>query len=375
MESLKSIRHHIHEFPELSGNEINTSNFLKSKIEDFQPNHLIEQIGSYSFIAVWDTGIPGPNTLLRADMDALPIKEANKNLSYLSANEGVSHKCGHDGHSTILIGVASRIGSLRLSGKIYLLFQSAEETGEGATEVVKSEKFNALNIDYAFALHNIPGKPLGCIMCKDEVFCPASTGIKIILKGSSSHASEPEKGRTPTPVVKGILSFIEKINKENSPDSFCTLTHIELGEKTFGIQPGDAEIFCTIRSFTPVGYSPFLEKFKSELEALCKKHSIELQLSLLESFGATVNTKEGYDLIRTTAQENNFDFEKMDRTNPWSEDFGIILDSVKSGAMFGLGSGVNTPNLHDPNYDFPDELLPIGVSFFCELLKRSNKKP
>ena len=152
------IRQKLHENAELSGNEIVTAELIYRWLSKLGCSEIIENIGGKSLIAVFDSGKPGKNVILRAELDALPIQEVNK-LSYKSVNDGVSHKCGHDGHMVILLAVAEWLNANlnRLNGKVYLLFQAAEETAAGARAVLADSRFRALEPDYIFALHNLPG--------------------------------------------------------------------------------------------------------------------------------------------------------------------------------------------------------------------------
>ena len=176
---LQKIRHHLHQCPEIAGQEKETSRFIIDYLQGTKPDQLLTSLGGYGVAAVYDSKKPGPCIVLRAELDALPIQEHNT-LPYKSQTSQVSHACGHDGHMTILLGVAQQLSELasKITGKVVLLFQPAEETAQGAKEVVEDTHFTALEPTMVYALHNLPGYPLGEVIIKDDVYAMASIGVK-----------------------------------------------------------------------------------------------------------------------------------------------------------------------------------------------------
>ncbi len=189
MESqLIQLRRWLHAYPELSGFETKTAAHLIAYIEKLQPDKIVSNIGGNGFLVLFDSGKPGQSILFRSELDALPIQEVNK-FAYRSVTDGISHKCGHDGHATILCGLAEKLAMRRsLSGKVYLLFQPAEETGEGAKLVSDDAKFD-IQPDYVFAFHNIPGYKKGTIVLKEGLFSAAVSSIIIKLIGQNGTCS------------------------------------------------------------------------------------------------------------------------------------------------------------------------------------------
>src|SRR5690606_11249383 len=187
-ETLKKItlfRHELHQYPELSGNEKNTAKRIKSFFGPLKPDRTLSKIGGEGVAFVFEGKEKGPTTLIRCELDALPIAE-NTATQYQSEIPGLSHACGHDGHMAIVCGVGENLANNRPSkGKVILLFQPAEETGKGAVQVLKSKAFNDIELDYAFALHNLPGYIRNEIILRKGSFSAASIGMEIHLKGNT----------------------------------------------------------------------------------------------------------------------------------------------------------------------------------------------
>nr|WP_255552092.1 amidohydrolase [Roseivirga sp. E12] len=373
MNRLIDLRHTLHQNPELSGNEVNTAKAILSFLEQCNPDQLIPDVGGHGIIAIWKGTKKGQNILLRADLDALPIQETN-DLPYKSLKKAVSHKCGHDGHMAILCGVAINLANEKPErGDIILLFQPAEETGQGAKAVMADKKFQAIEYDYAFALHNLPKKKKGTIICKNGSFCPASTGLKINLLGKTAHASQPHTGNNPAMATAQIMFCFDRIleTTEFMDKTLITLTHTNIGEESFGVSAGHSEIWLTLRAFDNHDFDLLKFLIERETKAIASKHNLGIKSSYHESFEVTENDSEAVNIIKSVAKKQNLTYKVMRKPNPWSEDFGLFLKDNK-GAMFGLGSGKKTPNLHNPDYDFPDEIIESGVQMFWGIIQELN---
>ena len=209
---LVKLRKELHKNPELAGQEKNTSARIKNFIDNFNPDETITGIGGNGIAFIFKGSKEGKTILFRCELDALPIKEQN-DFDYKSLVENVAHKCGHDGHMTILSGLASLFKNQKPEkGKVVFLFQPAEETGEGAKRVVDDKNFRRIKPDYVFALHNLPGFPLGSVAVKTGIFAAASKGMIVKLYGKTSHASEPKNGITPTPATASITEKMPPMN-------------------------------------------------------------------------------------------------------------------------------------------------------------------
>jgi len=371
-QTLIEFRRFLHKYPEVSGSEVQTALKIKTQLEKITSENITSDIGGHGMIMTFDSGKEGKHILFRADMDALPIQEAN-DFPHRSTNEGVSHKCGHDGHSTMLVGLAQRLSQSPIStGKVTLLFQPAEETGEGAKSVLDDQKFSHIRPDYVFALHNIPGYPKGLIICKPGTFNPAVISFCIKLYGKKSHAGEPEKGINPNLATAKFITELDEMNHFDihSEDYFkSTMVHVKIGSQDYGSSPGNGEIHYTIRCKTKERLEKAQDKIKGLIQDICQNHQLSHSIEWLHYFASTTNDIAAVNLIKEVAAENAYQYHAKDSPFEWGEDFGLFTEST-SGAMFGLGAGKDTPDLHQVDYDFPDEIMEYGINmFYCIALK------
>jgi amidohydrolase len=373
LKRLNELRKWLHQNPELSGQEINTSRKIEEFVQTTQPARIITGIGGYGIAAVFHFNDHGPTVLARADMDALPIDEINT-FSHKSAIEGISHKCGHDGHSAILAGLGIALHNKPFSsGRVILLFQPEEETGMGAAKVIADDTFKMFIPDYVIALHNLPGYPLNSLVIKEGPFAAASTGMIIKIKGKSSHAAYPEQGNSPAEMMaRAILQLkeIPDVKSEKFRDfALITIIHAKLGNVAFGTNPGNAIVMATLRTF----YNDDMKILKKEAETVCRiiaeEHNLIIDISWTEEFPATFNDQQVTDIIRQVGDELGETIIEIDQPFRWSEDFGHFTQRFK-GALFGIGSGEESPGLHNPDYDFPDEIIPSGVHFFYKAIEK-----
>lgn len=371
MEELIQLRKELHKYPEVSGNESKTAQRILDFLSKYKPNQVITNLGGEGVLAIYKGKEKGKSVLFRCELDALPIQEINT-FEHKSSTNGVSHKCGHDGHMAILCGLAKTLFENPIEkGTIMLLFQPAEENGSGAQAIMSDPKFKEFEPDYAFALHNLPGFPLHQIVVKENAFTCAVNSIVIELHGKSSHAGEPENGINPALAISEIIvAFNAKIQVDVSKENFCLITpiHINMGEKAYGVSAGYGEVHFTVRSDS----NSFMQKTESDLDKItsdiAKKHKLKSIINWTEKFQANENNTEAVNYIKKAASINNLDCNEKQYPFTFGEDFGLITQHFK-GAMFGLGSGENTPSLHNPDYDFPDELIQTGVSQFYQITK------
>lgn len=369
IDKIKSLRHSLHQEPELSNQEKRTAEKLINFFNEFSPDEMITGIGGNGFAAVFKSNEVGPTVLFRAELDALPIEEIN-DLEYKSVFYGISHKCGHDGHMSVLAALAVMISIRKLRrGKVVLLFQPAEETGQGAQLILKDPRFHKIKPDYVFALHNLPGFRLNNVIIRKGIFASASRGMIIKLTGKTSHAAEPEFGINPAPALAEIIKQFERVNKSDLFREFTLITviHIKLGERAFGTSPGSAEIFITLRSFLNDDMNLLIEKCKKIIAETASENSLKYEIEHTEIFPATENNGQCVEIISAAAKQNDLKIILKEEPFKWSEDFGHFTSEFK-GAMFGLGAGVETPQLHNPDYDFPDLLIPAGANLFYSII-------
>jgi len=374
LQKLYSLRHNLHANPELSGNEELTSRMIKSFLSDYNPSNLIENIGRHSLLAIFDSGVPGPTVLFRADMDALPIEEKN-DIPYCSSNIGIAHLCGHDGHSAILAGMACLLNIYPPSkGKVMLFFQAAEETGEGALLAVEDLAHRNIKADFCFALHNLPSFEKAAVLIKDGTFAAASSGMVIQLEGKTSHAAHPENGLNPDLALASLIIEINKLNKGSNIEndfSLITIIHARLGNPAFGTSPAFAGLMLTIRAFSDEKLHDTIETVKKLAIDIAASCHLKLNFSFKEPFPATVNHPVATQIIVDSAQRTGLDLIKLKQPFRWSEDFGHF-SKIAPSAMFGLGCGMGFPQLHNENYNFPDEIIKTGLMAFYQIANTIN---
>ena len=371
MESLADIRHTLHTIPEPSGSEQQTADYIAQKLRDTQPDALFTNIGGHGIIAVYESGTPGPCIGIRAELDALPITEQNT-LPYGSTHEGYAHSCGHDGHMTIILGLAYWLQKekTKLSGKVILIFQPAEENASGAKLVVSDNSFCTLSLDYIFSLHNVPGYPVGTILIKQGVFAQASKGLIVSLHGKSSHAAHPSQGINPVlAMTDGIQQLIQIPESLSSRDqsNLVTIIHARLGKIAFGTSPGEATIMATFRSSQDEHLQRMSESAESLIATIAHQHGLTYSIEWVDHFPAVSNDDRCVEIIKSAAQQLEYDIHQLSHPFLWSEDFSYFTQHIK-GAMFGIGSGENHPHLHNPNYDFPDEIINPTVQLYQHII-------
>ncbi len=371
IDEIVNFRQQLHNSPELSGKETNTSNSVAHFLSKANPTELIRGIGGHGIAVTYDSGKPGATILFRADLDALPIQESNT-FAYRSKYDGIAHLCGHDGHTAILAGMAKVLDKQRpMKGRVVLLFQPAEETGQGAKNVINDKLFSKIKPEYAFALHNLPGFEKGSVCIKEDSFASASTGVIIHLKGLSSHAAHPEDGKNPDVLLANLIIRLNEINaRENQGEDFDLLTviHARLGEQAFGTTPGNAVLMATIRASRNEDMLAICKYVEKTVNENCIAFKISYTLSYTEEFPATINNAECVGIIKNAASAIGIPIKTLEASFRWSEDFGHFTQSYKA-ALFGIGSGISHPQLHNENYDFPDEIIEPAMLVYKGILQ------
>ena len=367
---LKELRHYLHQNPEVSWQEFKTAEYMIEYYkENFQPDDII-RLGGHGIAFIFNGKEDGKTVLIRTELDALPIHEIN-NFAHKSKTDGVSHKCGHDGHMTMVAGVAKHFAQNRpQKGRIVLLPQPAEETGDGAKAVFEDPDFEKVKPDIAFSLHNVPGYEMHEIRCKTHSFTPAVKSMIITLQGKTAHAAKPETGINPALAIADIIKANDKANTSSPDGSVSTLVHTIVGEKAYGISAGYGEVHITMRGRSNDDLQALWDQVSNDAKVAAKENELEISFDSTEEFMANMNDEEATEMIRIAAKDCGFDYVEMDVPNPWGEDFGYITSNIK-GAMFGLGSGVTNPDLHNPDYDFPDEIIETGKSMFVHLIDQA----
>lgn len=372
MEELTAIRHYLHKNPEVSQNEHKTQEYLIQLLYNLNTDKI--QKTAYTGILVSFNGKKsGKNILLRADIDALPIQETI-HTDYKSNLEGVSHKCGHDGHATIMYGVAKYYSNQRPeNGNVYLLFQPAEENGWGARNVVADNILKNLSIDMVFALHNLPGFPMHSVICKTGSFTSSVVSLAVYFTGYTAHAAEPWNGRNPAGAISKYMLEALSLNNEDKP-AYTTVTpvHINMGEKAYGISAGEGSVHLTVRADN----NERLDKTMETLRTIAKKYGdedeLDVSFEVIEPFESNQNHPDAVHIIKEAAKQSEFTYNEIEEGFRFGEDFGIFTN-LYPGAMFGIGSGEKCYPLHHPAYDYPDEITTTGITMFTTIQKEAQQ--
>jgi amidohydrolase len=372
MNKYMDLRRRLHRQPELAFGEEKTARTIVDFLQPLGPDRVVTGLGGHGLAFDFDGESAGPRVLVRCELDALPIDETT-DLEYRSEFEGVSHKCGHDGHMTMVAGLAERLRERRPErGTVTLFFQPAEETGEGAARVLEDPAFKPIRPDFALALHNLPGYSLGQVVLRAGVFASASCGLSIALRGATSHAAEPQSGRSPAPAVAQliqVLSAIPQFDTALHESAQVTVIHARIGEIAFGTSPGEAVVMATLRSHTQAVIDRLTERATELARRTAETFGLDVTIDSVQPFPATVNDEAVVELVDDAARSLKMETEYREVPFAWSEDFGHFTSNFR-GALFGLGAGRDHPALHHPDYDFPDGLLKPGIDLLEAVVRQ-----
>lgn len=370
LSNLIELRRDLHRHPEISGEEHRTASHIAGLLQETDPDGLVTGLGGIGVAAIYRSNQPGPTIMLRCELDALPIEEISGN-AWRSHIPGKAHLCGHDGHMAILVGVARELGRQRpTKGRVVLLFQPAEENGAGAAAVLADPKFHAIAPDYAFALHNMPGLPLGIAALSPGPAACASRGLRITLTGKTSHASVPEDGLSPMPAMSALMPALTALGRGGELDedySLVTITHASLGAAAFGIAPGAGEIWATLRTLLDDRMAALVGKAEALVQEAASRHGLMVNMAYEDVFHHCWNDDAAVEQLRTAFEAEGI---PHGPTKPMraSEDFGLFGRNAKA-AFFLIGSGETSPQLHNPDYDFPDSLIEPAVRIFLRTVR------
>lgn len=363
---LTEFRRQLHRFPEVSGEDVETACTIVAMLELLSPSRIITGLGGHGVAAVFDSGVDGPTVLFRAELDALPIQECN-DIAWTSEIAGKSHVCGHDGHMTMLLGFGRMIARKPAArGRVVLMFQPAEEDGSGAKAVVADPAFPALQPDWAFAIHIEPGRPFGDVStCAGLINC-ASLGLAIKLSGKTAHAADPEDGTAPTLAIAKLLPELDALGDGGDLDDafrLANITHVQIGEPTFGISPGEGVVFVTLRTTQDETLEKLEANARAMSQAVADEFGLTAEFDVLDHFAASINHPEAFAVATTAMDSLGVAHGGDNLPMRASEDFGVFGWSAKA-AMLCLGPDEEYAALHNPDYDFNDDLIPVGSAIF-----------
>ncbi|WP_176086288.1 M20 aminoacylase family protein [Martelella sp. HB161492] len=366
-------RRHLHRNPELLYEVGDTAAFIVEKLTEFGVDEIVEGIGRSGVVGViHGKGAGGRAIGLRADMDALPLEEKT-GLDWASQRPGQMHACGHDGHMAMLLGAARLLADRRnFSGTVVLIFQPAEEGGAGGKAMIDDGLMERFNIAEVYGMHNYPGIPLGQFAIRSGPIMAATDEFQIIVTGRGGHAAQPHKAIDPVVIGSQIVLAAQTIaSRMVSPiDALVvSITEFHAGS-THNIIPDQARLGGTVRSFTPENRDLAEERLKAIATGIAAAQGAKAELRYKRNYPATVNHAEeavhaadaAIAVAGTDAVDTDF--------GPWTaaEDFSYMLES-RPGAFIMIGNG-DSAGLHNAGYDFNDDALPYGISYWVTLAER-----
>ena len=376
---LQAIRRNIHAYPELCYEEQRTADVVAQKLADWGIP-VLRGMGVTGVVGVIRRGTGTAAIGLRADMDALPMQEFNT-FAHASRHDGKMHACGHDGHTAMLLGAAHHLAKYgNFDGTVYLIFQPAEEGGAGAKRMMDDGLFERCPMQAVYGMHNWPGAPVGTFGVTPGPMMASSNEFEVIVRGKGAHAAQPHKGIDPIMVAVQIAQSWQTIvsrNKNPIDAGVLSITQIHAGSAT-NVIPDDATLIGTVRTFT------------IEVLDLLEQRMREVATHTAAAFGAGVefNFKRNYPPLINHPQQTAFAVGVLqqivgtDQVNAQveptmgSEDFAFMLQAKPGCYVFigngegdhrDMGHGLGPCNLHNPSYDFNDDLLPIGATYWVRL--------
>lgn len=367
-EWLVSVRRDLHMYPELGLEENRTSTMIKKYLDDMNIDYETYE-GQTSVVGIIRGAYPGKTIAIRADMDALPIIEKN-DVAYKSKNHGVMHACGHDAHTTILLGAGKILSSIKheLHGNVKLLFQPAEETVGGADRMVKAGCMENPKVDYVIGLHVMPNHPCGIIETKFGALNGASDGISITIKGKQAHGAYPDLGVDAIAIAGQVITALQNVVSRNvSPldSAVLTLGTIKGGVKG-NVIADEVKITGTLRTINLNTRSNVKERIKAIVTNIADSFGGEGKVEIEEGYTALINSSEVVEDLINTVKENFGEEALVIKEMPslGVEDFSYFIDAAK-GAFYHLGCGNVEKNitapLHNECFDIDEDCLPLGV--------------
>lgn len=371
-EEMISWRHNIHAHPETAFQETNTTQFIIEKLKSFGITELYTEFAPTGVVGIIKGNKEGRVIGLRADIDALDIIEEN-NIDYCSTIHGKMHACGHDGHTAILLGTAKYLCQHRdFSGTVVVIFQPAEENEGGGRVMVENGLFDKFPIEAVYGIHNQPNMALnhfyinhGAIMASYDVF-------EIIVTGVGAHAAAPHLGKdtilTATQIVNGLQSIVSR-NADPLSSLVVSVTQIHSGD-TWNVLPQQAVIRGTVRAFSSDVQDMAESRIKQIAQGIASTFDAKAEVNYQRRYPATVNYAKQADIAISAARKVVGDDNVTIDPPPsmGSEDFAFMLQKVP-GAYVWLGAGQGA-NLHNPAYNFNDDLLITGVKYFIEVVNQ-----
>ena len=371
-------RHYIHKHPELSFKEEMTSDFIASVLES-NNIEMHRGLAVTGIVATVNGTKKGKAIGLRADMDALPIQERNE-FSHKSIHDGKMHACGHDGHSTMLLGAAVYLKQNNdFYGTVHFLFQPAEEGGGGGRVMVEDGIFEKFPCEAVYGMHNWPGMAEGQFAVHDTAVMAANETLKITIKGKGGHASMPAQCVDPIVIGAQIITAIQSVVSRNVAPLDSAVVSVTMVDAGFvsNVIPNEMNLTGSLRYFKSEVGDDVKKKIKTIAEGISQSMGATASFSSVPNYPATVNTPKHAKLCASAAEVvvGSTNVLRNEKPSMGSEDFSFLLNASE-GAYIWIGNGLVPEDgpeggcmLHNTQYDFNDEILPLGSSYWVELVK------
>lgn len=367
-----AFRQERHAHPELTWQEKETAAAIAARLRAIDGISVQDGVGKLGVVGLIEGGAPGPTIALRADMDALPVREAT-GCRYASRHDGVMHACGHDGHMANLLGSAMILARLRqhLRGRIKLIFQPAEEGGAGGEAMCRAGVLDNPAVDVIFGLHGWPGLAVGDVFVKSGPLLAATATIKIVVSGTGCHAAMPHLGTDQILIAARIIEAVQMLSSRHiAPTEPMALSITQInGGTTHNVIPAKVEMQGTLRTFSIETYERVTAQLKRLVEGIATAHGANATLTIDPGYPATVNDERATQFLEDVAQQvlKGAQVRRLAAPTMGGEDFAYYLQRVP-GSFFFLGvddgRAGGYPSLHHPAYDFNDQALPNGIRLF-----------
>jgi hippurate hydrolase len=381
VDSIRALRHELHAHPELCFEELRTAELVSAKLTEWGiPIH--RGLGKTGVVGIIKTGNSDRAIGLRADMDALPMQEQNE-FDHKSQYPGKMHACGHDGHTAMLLAAAQYLVANRhFDGTVYLIFQPAEEGGGGADAMIKDGLFELFPMQAVYGMHNWPGLTAGQFAVSPGPVMASLNTFRIVLHGKGCHAALPHLGLDPVPVAAQMIMAFQTILTRNANPldaGLLSVTMLHIGEAT-NIIADNCELAGTVRTFSGELLDLIEQRMREIALHTCLAHGMDCDFEFTRSYPSTINHEQAVTVAREVMSEI-VGAEQVLAQQPTmgAEDFAFMLQSVVgcycfigngSGDHRNIGHGEGPCTLHNSSYDFNDDILPLGATYWVRLVEK-----
>ncbi|MEL6548747.1 MAG: M20 aminoacylase family protein [Pseudomonadota bacterium] len=371
-EDMTAWRRHLHQHPELGFDCHGTAAFVVERLREFGVDEIHEGIATSGVVAIIEGKGQGPTIGLRADMDALPMEETS-GADWASTVPGKMHACGHDGHTTMLLGAARYLAETRnFAGRVALIFQPAEEGGGGGNIMVEEGMMDRFDIAQVYGIHNVPGIEEGAFYTAPGPLLAAVDTFHVDITGVGGHGAYPHETKDPVAAavaIAGAMGTIVSRNHKALDDLVVSVTMIHAGSAD-NVIPGTAYLGGTVRTFDPEVQAMVMRRMEQIVAGHAAAYDVEATLRYEKGYPATVNDPKAAAFAADVARQISANVDDNTGREMGAEDFSYMLQA-RPGAFLFLGIG-EAAGLHNPAYDFNDDIAPVGASFFAKLVETAQ---